>query len=271
MTTGAGYINEASDMSIEVIGAGLGRTGTTSLQAALETLGYGPCYHMTEVFEHPGHLPIWEAATRGEPVEWERIFGDYRSTVDWPGAAFYEHLMEAYPKAKVILTVRDPGRWYESVRSTIYDVRKPASLRLFSLVAHFIPRLRSIRRAAFLVSDLVWKQTFDDRFEDREHALKTYVRLNQQVEERVPKDRLLVYEVSEGWQPLCDFLGVEPPEDTPFPHLNDTKSFRRTTRHIPALITAVGTAILLTALASILRRLSRPVLVSLSLPEPPGK
>ena len=243
------------DMSVEVIGAGLGRTGTKSLQTALETLGYGPCYHMTEVFEHPEHLPIWEAAARGEPVEWERIFEGYRATVDWPGAAFYERLMEAYPQAKVILTVRDSGRWYESARSTIYDVRKPASSPLFSLVAHFIPRLRNIRRAALLVSDLVWKQTFGDRFEDRKYALKTFVHINQQVRECVPKDRLLVYEISEGWQPLCDFLGVEPPEDTPFPHLNDTKSFRRTTRLIPALVSVVGVAVLLTAFASVLRRL----------------
>ena len=243
------------DMSIEVIGAGLGRTGTKSLQAALETLGYGPCYHMTEVFGHPEHLPMWEAATRGEPVEWERIFGGYRATVDWPGAAFYERLMEAYPRAKVILTVRDPERWYESVRSTIYDVRKPASSQLFSFVARFVPRLRNTRRAALLVSDLVWKQTFGDRFEDRKCALETFSHINQQVRERVPEDRLLVYEISEGWQPLCDFLGAEPPEGVPFPHLNDTKSFRRTTRGIPTLVTVVVVAVLLTASAAILRRL----------------
>ncbi len=258
-------------MSIEVIGAGFGRTGTKSLQVALETLGYSPCYHMTEVFEHPEHLPMWEAATRGEPVEWERIFEGYRATVDWPGAAFYELLVEAYPQAKVILTVREPGRWYESVRSTIYDVRKPASSPLFSLLARFIPRLRNIRRAALLVSELVWKQTFGDRFEDRKYALKTYVRLNQQVKERVPKDRLLVYEVSEGWQPLCDFLGVEFPKDTPFPHLNDTKSFRRATRQIPALVTVVGVVLLFTACVLILRRISRPVSIFLWLSEPPGK
>ena len=246
-------------MSIEVIGAGLGRTGTKSLQVALETLGYGPCYHMTEVFEHPEHLPMWEAAVRGEPVEWERIYGGYRATVDWPGAAFYERLMEAYPRAKVILTVRDPERWYESVRSTIYDVRKPASSPLFSLVAHFIPRLRNIQRAALLVSDLVWRQTFGDRFEDRKCALETFSHINQQVRERVPEDRLLVYEISEGWQPLCDFLGVEPPEDTPFPHLNDTKSFCRATRVIPALVTVVGVVTLLAACVLVLRRISRSV------------
>ena len=97
-------------MTIEVIGAGFGRTGTISLKVAPEELGFGPCYHMTEVFDHPKHAELWEAAVRGEPADWEEIFRGYRATVDWPGAAFYEELMERYPHAKVILTVRNPQR-----------------------------------------------------------------------------------------------------------------------------------------------------------------
>lgn len=110
-------------MSLEVIGAGFGRTGTMSLKMALEDLGYGPCYHMIELFEHPEHVERWEAAVRGEPVDWEEMFVGYRASVDWPGAAFYKELSERYPEAKVILTVRDPEKWYESVRNTIFDLR----------------------------------------------------------------------------------------------------------------------------------------------------
>lgn len=236
-------------MGLEVIGAGLGRTGTTSLKAALEALGYGPCYHMTEVFAHPEHVPFWEAARRGEAVDWETVFSDYRAAVDWPAAAYYESLMLAYPEAKVILTVRDPERWYESVRSTIYTVRGMVSSPFFSLGARLVPRLRHLRRAALMVSGLAWDDTFGGRFEDREHATRTFERLNERVVERLPQERLLIYSVSEGWGPLCDFLGVEPP-DEPFPSLNDARSFRRMTRTVPALAAASAIA-LLTALAAL--------------------
>lgn len=246
-------------MSIEVIGAGLGRTGTTSLKAALEALGYGPCYHMTEVFAHPEHIPVWEAARRGETVDWEEVFSGYRATVDWPAAAFHERLMLAYPGAKVILTVRDPERWYESVRATIYTVDGMASSPLFSLGSLLLPRLRNLRRAALMVSGLAWDDTFGGRFEDRDHATRTFERLNERVVERVPPEKLLIYSVSEGWGPLCGFLGVEPP-DEPFPRLNDTRSFRRMTRTLPALAAAGGAALLvsLVALALIALRRGRP-------------
>ena len=146
---------------MKVIGAGFGRTGTASLKAALEELGFGPCYRMSELFEHPEHVPLWEAARRGEPVDWEEIFYGYKATTDWPSGAFYAELMERYPDAKVILTVRDPDRWYESTRSTIYDMQNVASSPVFSLAALFVPRLRHLRRAALMAADLVWKRTFD--------------------------------------------------------------------------------------------------------------
>jgi hypothetical protein len=117
---------------MKVIGAGLGRTGTSSLQAAMEILGFEPCYHMTEVFAHPEHVPVWEAAVRGEPVEWESVLGGYRAAVGWPVAAAYEGLMERYPGAKVILTVRDPERRYESTRKTIYEVQRATESRSYA-------------------------------------------------------------------------------------------------------------------------------------------
>lgn len=107
-------------MTVRIIGAGFGRTGTMSAKEALEQLGFGPCYHATELFKHPEHAPVWEAAVRGEPVDWQRVFACYQSTVDWPGTACYEQLMAAYPQAKILLTIRDPQGWYESARATIY-------------------------------------------------------------------------------------------------------------------------------------------------------
>ena len=111
-------------MPLKVIGAGLGRTGTMSLKVALEGLGFDRCYHMVEVLAHPEHVRVWDAASRGEPVDWEALFRGYRATVDYPGCNFYQEYLRLYPEAKVILTVRDPGRWYDSARQTIYQASR---------------------------------------------------------------------------------------------------------------------------------------------------
>ncbi|WP_166397491.1 sulfotransferase family protein [Rubrobacter marinus] len=246
-------------MGLEVIGAGFGRTGTTSLKVALEELGFGPCYHMTELFEHPEHLEAWRAAVRGEPVDWEGPLKGYRSTLDWPGAPFYEDLMREYPEARVILTVRDPDRWYESTLNTIYEMNSTASSPLFKITSWIVPRVRNVRRAVGIVDDLAWRETFGGRFEDREHAISVFNEWNEGVKRRVPAEKLLVYDVKEGWGPLCEFLGVEAPEDEPFPHLNDTEIFRRRVRIILSLAAAglIGGASL-AVLGSILVLRRRP-------------
>ena len=228
-------------MTLEVIGAGFGRTGTMSLKVALEELGFGPCYHMSEVFEHPEHIELWRAAAQGKSVDWEQIFGGYRATVDWPGCTFYNELMQRNPDAKVILTVRDPKGWYESAYNTIYRITAAASSSLvFYLAILVMPRAKRMKRARRMIVELIWERDFDGRFEDREHAIETFERHNEEVEQRVPAEKLLVYEVKEGWAPLCEFLGVEVP-DQPFPHLNDAEVFRGRIRRIRVLTVATLT------------------------------
>ncbi len=243
---------------MKIIGAGFGRTGTTSLKAALETLGYGPSYRLDEVFKHPEQVAFWEAARRGERVDWEGFFAGYGVAVDWPAFSFYRELMEAFPEAPVILTVRDPERWYESVRSTIYAIHKlsagPAPVRLaFALAGLFAPGVTGIAR---LADRTLWDGLFDGRFEDRSFAIEAFHRHNKEVRSRVSPERLLVYDVKEGWAPLCDFLGVTVPAE-PFPHLNDTREMRRrllgliaASAAVPILVGAGGVV----ALAHLLRR-----------------
>jgi hypothetical protein len=248
-------------VALTVIGAGFGRTGTLSLKAALEELGLGPCYHMREAIQHPDHVPMWESAARGERVDWDRLFGGYRSTVDWPGAAFYEQLMQAYPEARVILTVRDPDRWYDSARATVYGIGRAAASPLFRLLAPALPPVRRFLGVRPMIDAVVWQGTFNGRFEDRQHAIRTFREWNRRVSEWVPADRLLVYEVTEGWGPLCRFLETPIP-DTPFPHLNDAETFRRRIRRMQALSIAAAvflTAALVAAVAAIAakRRASR--------------
>ena len=114
-------------MSLKVIGAGFGRTGTTSLKAALERLGFDRCYHMFEFMEHPEHAKYWDAASKGKPVDWNALFEGYQSTLDWPGCSYYRDLMQRYPEAKVLLTVRDSEKWYQSAQKTIF--RPPGDWR----------------------------------------------------------------------------------------------------------------------------------------------
>jgi hypothetical protein len=220
-------------MPLKVIGAGLGRTGTLSLKAALEGLGFARCYHMTEVFAHPGHARVWDAAARGEAVDWEALFEGYQATVDWPGCNFYREFLRLYPEAKVVLTVRDPGRWYDSARQTIYHARHAFP----AWVTPLLPRLRHLMP---MLDRLIWEGVFGGRFGDRDQAIGVFERHNEEVMRTVPADRLLVYEVKDGWGPLCEFLGVPVPEDRPFPHLNDTEEFRARIRRMSLAVSAVA-------------------------------
>jgi hypothetical protein len=199
-------------MSLSVIGAGIGRTGTFSLKAALEQIGYGPCYHMAEVFKHvDAHVPLWNAACDGHP-DWDRIFQGYRSAVDFPVAAFYRELAEHYPDAKVILTVRDSSAvWLKSMNATI------------------APAMRGEVKDEFAAWKEMAKSSIHDRFfggkmDDEASLVSRYEQHNDEVQKAIPKKRLLVYNVSEGWKPLCAFLGVSVPAE-PFPKTNSTKSF----------------------------------------------
>ena len=193
-------------MALKVIGAGLGRTGTLTLKTALEMLGFGPCHHMIEVFANPGQVPFWNRAAEGEAVEWDEVYGDYAATVDWPGCHFYASLAKRYPDAKVIHTVRDPQRWFDSTQATIFS---PVMLKK-------IPPLM-LEMCTKIVYSL-----FDHRIHDRDHAISVYEQHTRTVIDTIPADRLLVFDVRDGWEPLCRFLGHDIPDEA-FPRANDVE------------------------------------------------
>jgi hypothetical protein len=198
---------------MQVLGAGLPRTGTSSFKVALELLGCGPCYHNTVLWEKPTHVGLWQAVSDGKELSWQEIFGGYNSAVDWPASIYCERLMRAYPEAKVILTVRDAERWYDSMSNTI----------LWAMQQDTGPGMANYNR----LMKGNWERIFEGGVFDRQRAVAMFQRLNREVQERVPADRLLVYEVREGWEPLCRFLQVPVPADTPFPKINDTEAFRQ--------------------------------------------
>lgn len=215
---------------IQIIGAGFGRTGTLSLKTALEILGYDPCYHMEDVFFRPWQARAWRAACRGRSPNWERLLGGQRAIVDWPGCTFYPQLIEHYPQAKVILTVRDPQAWYASVAATIYPV-----MRRFPLneLGRRLPLVGEIPK---MLDCVVWQGTFAGRFEDRTRATAIFEAHNRQVIERVAPERLLVYDIRSGWEPLCAFLGRPAPEGVPFPHTNDRDAYWKRVKRLTAAV-----------------------------------
>jgi hypothetical protein len=201
-------------MALKVVGAGFGRTGTLSLKSALEMLGFGPCYHMVEVFSRPEHVAMWHRLAFGGPIDWDLMFRDFGATVDWPSARWWREIAAHFPKAKVLLSLRDPEAWYKSMSETIYQpMKSPASDRAPELV----------RKQNEMVRKAIVADTFDDRFEDKAHALEVFNRHNQEVRDTIDPARLLVFDVREGWEPLCRFLEVPVPSE-PFPRLNDTAS-----------------------------------------------
>ncbi|TPX58473.1 hypothetical protein SpCBS45565_g07997 [Spizellomyces sp. 'palustris'] len=200
-------------MTLEIIGAGFGRTGTKSLQLALQQLGF-PCYHMTEAIQHPADFSVWADAHDGRQVDLTQIFENYAATVDWPACDFWKELMEIYPDAKVILSVRDADKWYESVRESIY--------RLNTLPRSQMQNYPEIMKVNEYCQHSVWGLggTFKDQFENPEIAKQIFRDHLEEVKRSVPSEKLLVFEVTQGWEPLCKFLECPVPNE-PFPRTNE--------------------------------------------------
>jgi hypothetical protein len=209
-----------SRSALRVIGAGLGRTGTLSMKAALERIGYGPCHHMIDILTAPERAGRWLEPTH----DWDAIFDGYRATVDWPAAAFWRELADRYPDAKVVLTVRDADRWYDSVMHTIHPVMMQGPPTDAPAILH---------RFHAMVHALIFQRTFGGRLADRAHATRVFAEHNRAVVDAIPPSRLLVHRAGDGWEPLCRFLGVPVP-DQDFPHLNDTAWYRSRTG-LPAI------------------------------------
>jgi hypothetical protein len=204
-------------MGLRVVGAGLGRTGTSSLKSALELLLGGRCYHMYEVRERPEDVPRWERALAGEPPEWDEVFGEFEATVDWPAASFWPELTAAYPDAPVLLSQRASGEeWWASMEKTIVAL-------LAEPLPQDNPQLARQRR----MTRAILAERFDERWWERDRALAAYERHNERVRSEVPRARLIEWSPADGWGPLCTGLGVPEPAE-PFPHLNTTPQFRET-------------------------------------------
>ncbi len=203
-------------MTLSVVGAGFGRTGTNSLKLALEQLGFGPCHHMFEVMDTPSQLPFWQAAARGETPNWDDVFADYGSSVDWPSARCWREISDFYPDAKVVLSVRSEDRWFDSVQATIYPAMQDR---------HEIEP-GHIRDVTDMAYETVVEQIFDGRMNDRDHAVAVFRAHLAEVQATIDSDRLLTYDVAEGWGRSANFSVSRYPihrSPTPTPPLSSMK------------------------------------------------
>ena len=204
---------------MKVIGSGFGRTGTLSMKAALELLGFGPCYHMEEVIKNTSHMRMWVAISEGKPADWDALFHNYQATVDFPASVYYKELLAAYPNAKVVHTIRDVDRWFDSTYETIFQART----MIAGWMKLIFPPARLFDQVA---ENIVWNGLFDGKFEQRQRSIEIFEAHTDEVVSHVPPEQLLVFQVKDGWEPLCEFLGVPVP-NVPFPHVNDRKSMVR--------------------------------------------
>lgn len=204
-------------MSLKIIGAGYGRTGTASLKLALERLGFGPCHHMSEVLPSPERVERWARIGNGSP-EWNDAFAGYSATVDWPACTHYHTLARHFPDARVILSVRDPERWFDSVYTTI----------LAPEVTRF---LLGTPMGEMLHANIY--RLFEGFMHQRKPMIEAFNRHNEEVKRTIPPGRLLVFEAKDGWAPLCEFLGAAVPAE-PYPHVNTKEETAKLFEHMMA-------------------------------------
>lgn len=219
-------------MSIKVIGTGLGRTGTHSLKIALEQLGFGKCYHMVELLNNPAGLTYFEQAERGENVDWDSLFQGYLSAVDYPVARYYKPLIAKYPDAKLVHTTRNPEAWYESCKNTIFWATKPDAGRIFSMMVRmpFSPTIRK-RLPVLKYNGSLIDLEFGKDLNDKTKVMDYFKKRDEEILKTVPKERLIIYNVKDGWEPLCKFLNVPVPSN-PFPKSNTTEEFRNNVKNM---------------------------------------
>lgn len=197
-------------MELVVIGAGVGRTGTHSLKIALERLLDAPCHHMLEILGDPTQIPAWTNAIEGRPVDWSAMLSAYRAIVDWPGGSFWPELSAANPDALVLLSVRDPDDWYRSASNTIF-------LTFDNMPPEIAPWMDTVRK--------LLRNRFSDRFDDPTAMMDAFTRHNDTVRAQVPANRLLEWTPGDGWESICERLGLAVPAE-PFPITNTTDEFR---------------------------------------------
>jgi Sulfotransferase domain len=215
-------------MEIKIIGAGFPRTGTTTLKQALELLGFQKTYHFKDLIAQPEKLKYWQDLEKFGDTNFDLLFDEYQATVDFPGYPYYKILFEKYPNAKVILTKRDVDDWYESTYKTVWQAGPQTFGAKLVLLSKMMvnARLRNTFMCIKFMRKTYLNKQFSGNFISKAYAIEVFEQHINEVSYFIPKNQLLVYDVQEGWEPLCNFLEVDVPKE-PFPHLNKKENFHQ--------------------------------------------
>lgn len=217
-------------MPLKVIGAGYPRTGTMSLKLALEHLGFGPCHHMAEILQHPEQATLWTQVFSGDPIDWDDVFAGYRSATDAPSCFVALKLAERYPDAKIILSIRSAESWWESARATVMSDANREGMMRSPNAALIGPMMAKMREYFGRDGE---DPALDPERPDRDSAIAAFDRHNERIRESIASERLLVFEAGQGWDPLCEFLGVPVP-DREYPKANTRQDFHEMVSRIHA-------------------------------------
>ena len=214
-------------MAIKIIGAGFPRTGTNTLKKALETLGYSKTYHMKELIVDPDKLHYWFTLENTGTTDWDTLYDGYEATVDFPAYPWYKEHLKQYPDAKVILTVRPFDKWHASLENTIWKAGPQTLPQKLAMLAKLAvnPRLRKVIKCVKFSKRRIFEVTLDNKFEDKAFSEDVFNKHIEEVKAAVPADQLLIYDVRDGWAPLCKFLGKPVPAEE-LPHLNKKENFK---------------------------------------------
>lgn len=198
-------------MALRVVGAGVGRTGTNSLKLAFEHLLGEPCYHMFEVRNHPEHIPMWDAAARDQAVDWDAMMDGYAAAVDWPASGFWPELSRHYPESIVVLSRRDPEAWWKSASETIFP--------------RILTAVESDRHEWHQMVMAILSRHFTTDLGNHDACIAAFLKHEEEVRQTIPKERLVVWEPGDGWEPLCTALDLPVP-NIDFPKVNSTDEFK---------------------------------------------
>lgn len=213
-------------MSIQIIGAGFPRTGTTTLKQALEILGYNQTYHFKDLIANSDKLKHWQELETTGTTDFKMLFKGFKATVDFPGYPYYKILMNQYPDAKIILTVRDVDKWYESTSKTLRISGPQTIIAKIALLSKMVfnTKLRNTFKCIRFMKKIYLSNQFDGKFDSETYAKDIFKKHIEEVKLYVPEEKLLIFDAVNGWKPLCDFLQIPIPKEE-FPHLNKKENF----------------------------------------------
>ncbi|GAA49897.1 hypothetical protein CSKR_100908 [Clonorchis sinensis] len=214
----------------KVFVVGVDKTGTSFVKTLLQTLCLQPCLHSSDLSaSRTGILSEWVAlADESDKLARQKKLGklleNYRFAAGFPVVAYLDDLLEMYPSAKFILTVREAEPWLATIRSTsLPRAYKNSDRRLVDSTLYVVgfKRLEQLNRRMF-------KRLFGPNvdLQDDNQVIQAYIRWNDYVRSVVPENQLLVYRVKDRWEPLCQFLGVPVP-DKPFPNTQGSLTLTR--------------------------------------------